>query len=186
MTVTVLLGGARSGKSGLAVRLAAATERPVTMLATGEAGDEEMRLRIDRHRAERPADWETVEEPLDVEEAVRRIDPERTLILDCVTLWVSNAFGAGWDDAAIEDRAALLAMRLVERRGPTLVVANEVGWGIVPGDPLSRRFRDVHGRVNRQLVTSADEAALVVAGRVLPLLQSTDVWPGLAPFDGAG
>lgn len=186
MTVTVLLGGARSGKSGLAVRLAAAGERRVTVLATGEAGDEEMEARIDRHRAERPAGWDTVEEPLEVVEAVRRIDPERTLILDCVTLWVSNAFGAGWDDAAIGDRSAQLTMRLAERRGPSLVVANEVGWGIVPGDPLSSRFRDVHGRVNRQLVSSADEAVLVVAGRILPLLRPAEVWPGLGPLDGPG
>jgi adenosylcobinamide kinase/adenosylcobinamide-phosphate guanylyltransferase len=174
--VTILLGGARSGKSDLACRLAAAGPAPVTFLATAEAGDDEMAARIARHRAERPAGWATVEEPISVVAAVQGVDPERTLLLDCVTLWVANLTGAGWDDAAIEAEAGRLAGALADRSGASLVVANEIGWGLVPADPASRRFRDVHGRVNRALAQRADAAVLVVAGRVVPLVEPSRYW----------
>jgi adenosylcobinamide kinase / adenosylcobinamide-phosphate guanylyltransferase len=176
MTVTLLLGGARSGKSDLAHRLARSRGLPVTVLATGEAGDDEMAARIARHRADRPPGWDTVEEPLDVVGAVRRIDPGRTLLLDCLTLWVSNAMGAGWDDPAIEAGADRLADALAARAGCSLVVGNEVGWGIVPADPSTRRYRDVHGRVNRIVSERADEALLVVAGRLVPLVAPAEHW----------
>jgi adenosylcobinamide kinase / adenosylcobinamide-phosphate guanylyltransferase len=176
MACTVLLGGARSGKSDLAVRLVGTAGRPVTVVATAEAGDDEMAERIARHRSERPVGWATVEEPLAVVEAVAAVDPERSVLLDCTTLWVANAMGAGWDDSRIRGEAARLAEVLAARPGPSVVVGNEVGHGIVPADPLTRRFRDVHGRVNRTLVAASDRAVLVVAGRLLPLVDPRDHW----------
>ena len=166
---TLLLGGARSGKSDLACRLAAGSSSPVTFVATGQAGDAEMAERIDRHRRARPPAWDTVEEPVAVADAVASIEPHRTLVLDCVTLWVANLLWSGLDDAACAAEAEHLARVLGDRPGPSLVVANEVGWGIVPADAATRRYRDVHGRTNRALAQRADEAVLVVAGRVLRL-----------------
>lgn len=176
MSFTVLLGGARSGKSDLAQRLAAGRRGPVTVLATATAGDAEMAARIERHRADRPTGWRTVEEPLALADAVRALEPHEDLLIDCVTLWVANAVGAGWDDVAVEADAARLAEALSVRPGWSVVVSNEVGWGIVPADAGTRRFRDLHGRVNRALADRADEAVLVVAGRVLPLLPPSERW----------
>jgi adenosyl cobinamide kinase/adenosyl cobinamide phosphate guanylyltransferase len=184
MTLVVLLGGARSGKSDLATRLAHQQDGPVTVLATAESRDEEMARRIARHRADRPAGWDTVEEPLDVVGAVAAVDGARTLLLDCLTLWVANAMGVGWPDARIEQDAARLADALAARPGCSLVVGNEVGWGIVPADPDTRRFRDVHGRVNRILSERADDAVLVVAGRILPLTPPARHWPLLGRAGG--
>ena len=174
--LTVLVGGARSGKSDLACRLVAAAGRPVVVLATAERGDEEMIARIARHRADRPPEWDTVEEPLELLSAVAAVHADHALLLDCVTLWVSNAMAAGWPDERIESAAADLAESLARRPGPCVVVGNEVGQGIVPAEPLVRRFRDVHGRVNRHLVARADDAVLVVAGRVLPLRDPESHW----------
>jgi adenosylcobinamide kinase / adenosylcobinamide-phosphate guanylyltransferase len=164
MSLTLLLGGARSGKSKLAVRTAEDWGGPVTFIATGTAGDEEMATRIDRHRAERPAGWATREEPIELVEALRRAEPDAFVIVDCLSLWVSNLFEAGWEDDAVE--GAALA---VERDSPTVVVTNEVGLGIVPATPLGRRYRDVLGRVNAVFAAQAEEAVFVVAGRRLRL-----------------
>lgn len=176
MTFTLLLGGARSGKSDLAQRLATASAAPVTVVATAQAGDAEMAKRIARHRADRPDGWQTVEEPLAVVDAVRAVDPGRTVLVDCVTLWLANGLAAGWDDGAVRSEAARLAEALSVRPGCSIVVSNEVGWGIVPVEAGTRRFRDLHGRVNRELAEDADDAVLVVAGRVLPLLAPARHW----------
>jgi adenosyl cobinamide kinase/adenosyl cobinamide phosphate guanylyltransferase len=167
--LTLLLGGARSGKSALAVDLAAAAEGPVTFVATAEAGDEDMAARIVSHRAGRPVTWATHEVPVALGEALARVPEDHVVIVDCLTLWVSNLFGAGWDDAAIWAAAAALATGAARRRRPTIVVSNEVGAGIVPADALSRRYRDVLGRVNTIFAAAAGQALLVVAGRVLDL-----------------
>jgi adenosyl cobinamide kinase/adenosyl cobinamide phosphate guanylyltransferase len=169
MALTVLLGGARSGKSALAVRLAAESGRPVVYVATGEAGDEEMAERIARHRAERPVSWTTVEEPLDVEGPLRGAAPEAAVVVDCLTLWTANALGAGQSAEQIEAAAAQAAALASARPGPTLVVSNEVGMGIVPESPLARGYRDLLGRVNALFAAEADRACLVVAGRMLEL-----------------
>jgi adenosyl cobinamide kinase/adenosyl cobinamide phosphate guanylyltransferase len=174
--LTLLLGGARSGKSRLAVALAAAQPGPVTVIATAEARDAEMAARIDLHRAQRPADWTTIEEPLALPEALEKAAAAPgTVIVDCLTVWVSNLIEAGHDDdeiGALADRAARLAAR-----SPASVVAvtNEVGWGLVPVYPLGRRFRDVAGRVNAAWSAVAQRAFLVVAGRVLPLLPAESI-----------
>ncbi len=169
MALSVLLGGARSGKSTLAVSCGAAYHGPVCFIATATAGDEEMAARIAHHRAERPATWQTVEEPLELEAALAGADEDALVILDCLTLWVSNQLAAGTPDQDIAEHAARAAGRAAGRAAPVIAVSNEVGMGIVPADPLARRFRDIHGRVNAIWVAQAAQASLVVAGALLGL-----------------
>lgn len=164
--LTVLLGGARGGKSRHAERLAAATGRPVTVIATAEGRDDEMRARIDTHRTERPSDWETIEEPLDLQGALAKVPDDATVIVDCLTLWVSNLMEADMDP---EPLARAAAAQAAARAGDTIVVSNEVGFGIVPADAMTRRYRDLLGRVNTIWCELADEALLLVAGRALRL-----------------
>ena len=160
MSLVFLLGGARSGKSSLAVRLAAETGAPVVFVATGEARDAEMAERIAHHRAERPAGWETVEEPLELHAAIESAPPDACVVVDCLSLWVANVLEQGADP---EPRVPL-------RRGPTIVVSNEVGLGVVPATPLGRTYRDVLGRVNAAWAAAANEAYFVVAGKALRLV----------------
>jgi adenosylcobinamide kinase / adenosylcobinamide-phosphate guanylyltransferase len=169
MALSVLLGGARSGKSTLAVERALAHPGPVCFIATATAGDAEMAGRIARHREERPAGWQTLEEPLEIHAALARADREALVILDCLTLWVSNQLATGVQDSEIEAHAARAAQRAAERAAPVIAVSNELGMGIVPADPQTRRFRDVHGRVNATWVAYAREASLLVAGALLHL-----------------
>lgn len=168
MGLTFLTGGARSGKSSLAVRLASRGSSPVTFIATA-ATDLGMEARIERHRAERPQGWSTVEEPVDLEAAIERLDPGETLIVDCITLWVSNLMLADHDDATIEQRASQLAGICGRRPGATYVVTNEVGSGVHPPSDLGIRYQDLLGHVNTTIAASADRAYLCVAGRALTL-----------------
>jgi len=154
MTLVVYVGGARSGKSTLAVERARVEGAPVTFIATGEAGDEEMAERIARHKAERPTGWTTIEEPVDVAGALASVSETETVIVDCLSLWVAN----GGDGAVPAPRAGL-----------TIAVTNEVGLGIVPVNALARAYRDTLGRVNAAWVAASDEAYFVVAGRTLRL-----------------
>jgi adenosyl cobinamide kinase/adenosyl cobinamide phosphate guanylyltransferase len=167
--LTLLLGGARCGKSALALDIASRDGLPVTFFATAEALDDEIAERIERHRAERPRDWETIEEPIELERALEETAENSVVVVDCLTLWVSNLFGGGFDDDAILERAGRFATRAHARQGPVIVVSNEVGSGIVPADALARRYSDALGRVNATFASHADEAFLVVAGRVLAL-----------------
>jgi adenosylcobinamide kinase / adenosylcobinamide-phosphate guanylyltransferase len=168
MSLTLLLGGARSGKSTLAVRRAAASAAPVVFVATGEARDEEMAERIAQHRAARPAPWQTVEAPAELADALRLAPEASTVIVDCLSLWVSNLLEKGLDDEVLSAASAAAALAAA-RPGLTLAVSNEVGMGIVPMHPLGRRYRDLLGRVNAVWSEAADEAVLVVAGRQLGL-----------------
>lgn len=169
MSLTFLTGGARSGKSSVAVRRAGRTAAPVVFVATGEAGDEEMADRIARHRAERPDGWETIEAPTELVTAVTDLAPGRAVIVDCLSLWVSNLMGRGDDEAAILEQAQALARWAAAYRGEVVVVSNEVGSGIVPMHPVSRDYRDRLGRVNATVAAYAALAQLVVAGRTLTL-----------------
>lgn len=173
--LTVLVGGARSGKSALAVDLADRSGRPVVFVATATPGDEEMADRIARHRAERPEDWTTVEEPLDLVAAFDRAGDDACVVVDCLSLWTMNAVDRSDDEvlALVAEQVA----RAHRRVGPTIVVGNEVGSGIVPGDPATRRYRDLLGRVNAAWARAADRAFLVVAGRVVPLADASTVEP---------
>jgi adenosyl cobinamide kinase/adenosyl cobinamide phosphate guanylyltransferase len=172
MPFVLLLGGARSGKSAMAKRLAVASGAPVTFIATAEPRDEEMAARIRRHREERMPEWRTVEAPLDLHAAVRSAPPADFLVVDCLTLWVSNLLEAGNDAAQISDAADELTHELISRE--CVVVSNEVGLGIVPMNELARAYRDVLGAVNSIFAASAERAVLMVAGRALELA-SADV-----------
>jgi len=174
MSLSVLLGGARSGKSSAAQALAHALGRPVTYIATATPGDEEMAERIDRHRRERPAEWATVEEPLQLGDALAQVADGDTVLIDCLTLWLSNMMGAGDSEPTILTAAAKTAALAARRQGATIAVTNEVGLGIVPANPLAREFRDLAGRVNRVWVEHSDRTGLVIAGRIMPLVESSD------------
>jgi adenosylcobinamide kinase / adenosylcobinamide-phosphate guanylyltransferase len=170
MALTLLVGGARSGKSALAVRLAGRWDGPVTVVVTGEARDAEMAERIRRHRAGRPGHWRTVEAPREVEAALAGAPADAFVVLDCLTLWVSNLIERGLDDGEVDELARSAAATAAARAGPTVAVSNEVGAGIVPADGLSRRYRDLLGQVNAAWAAAADQALLLVAGRAVPLL----------------
>ncbi len=166
MTLTLLLGGARSGKSTLALRRAQAHDGPVVFVATAEPRDAEMAERIERHRAERDAAWTTVEAPLDLAGALSAAPAGACVIVDCLTLWVANRLERDSESeivALAEETAAMAA----SRAAPVIVVSNEVGRGVVPASRLGRDYRDVLGRVNAVFADAAGEAALVVAGRPL-------------------
>jgi adenosylcobinamide kinase/adenosylcobinamide-phosphate guanylyltransferase len=169
MGLTFLVGGARSGKSTLALGLAGESGRTVVFVATSEPRDEEMAARIERHRRERRPEWSTVEAPLDLSGALAAAPEEACVVLDCMTLWTSNALEAGWTDEAVAQAAEEVARLAASRAAPTVVVSNEVGLGVVPDTPLGRRYRDVHGRVNAIFAAAAERACLVVAGRALEL-----------------
>ncbi|MGM9322983.1 bifunctional adenosylcobinamide kinase/adenosylcobinamide-phosphate guanylyltransferase [Deinococcus aquaticus] len=168
--IVFVTGGARSGKSTFAERRAAQEAAPdgggVTYLATAQAFDDEMTDRIARHRADRPAGWVTHEEPLAVSAALRAVTTSATL-LDCLSLWVSNLMLAGHTDDAVLDAADDLLRAARERGGVTVLVTNEVGFGIVPDNALARRYRDLLGWVNQRAAAASDEAHLIVSG--LPL-----------------
>jgi adenosylcobinamide kinase / adenosylcobinamide-phosphate guanylyltransferase len=170
----LLLGGARSGKSDLAVRLAASQSSPVVLLATAEAGDEEMARRIARHRQERPATWSTVEAPIELEAALDGIESGDCVILDDLTLWVANML-AEHDEHEIEMLGSGAARAAATRAGLTIAVSNETGLGIVPDNALARRYRDLLGRVNAAWADAAAESYFLVAGRLLPLVSVDDL-----------
>jgi adenosyl cobinamide kinase/adenosyl cobinamide phosphate guanylyltransferase len=174
-TLTVLLGGARSGKSTLAVqwgRRHAARGGAVVFVATAPDLDDDMRRRIERHRVNRPG-WPTVEELHDLPAAVAGHD-DALVIVDCLTLWVSNLVLRGDDDGAIVELAERSADAFAARSGPTVVITNEVGMGIHPDNELGRRYRDVLGYVNQAFVARAGQSLLLVAGHVLPLHPSDE------------
>ncbi len=170
MTLTLVLGGARSGKSGYAQRqaerAAEAAGRSPVFIATAEAFDDEMRDRIARHQAERGQGWRQVEAPLDLAEAVRALSAEDIAVVDCLTLWLSNQMLAERDLAAAVDD---LTQALAACPATLWAVSNEVGWSLVPDNPLGRRFRDEAGRLNQRIAAVADTACLIVAGMRLPL-----------------
>ena len=167
MGFVLLLGGARSGKSERALRLAVESGMGITFIATATAGDDEMTERISRHRSARPAGWSTVEAPLDLIAAVGAAPHDHFLVVDCLTLWVSNLLGAGVSGDEIVARAEKAAGELAAR--PGVVVTNEVGLGIVPANELARTFRDVLGGVNAAFARCAERAVFMVAGRTLDL-----------------
>ena len=161
---TLILGGARSGKSALAERLAHESGHEVVYIATGQAHDEEMAARIAHHRASRPTHWQSVEEPLALAAALRaHARPGRCVLVDCLTLWLSNLLGAEDAGRLAEERAALLDV-LPSLTGQVLLVSNEVGLGVVPLGELTRRFVDEAGRLHQALAAQCDRVLFVAAG----------------------
>jgi len=162
--LVLVLGGARSGKSRFALERAAALEAPRVFVATAEARDDEMTSRIARHRAERSTEWRTIEEPIRLEEVVGRTSAG-VLLIDCLTLWLSNVMeSAGSKAPEAIDR---LVTTLRERRAAVVAVSNEVGLGIVPENAIAREFRDLAGAMNRKIAEIATELHLLVAGQPL-------------------
>ena len=168
--VTLVLGGARSGKSRYAERLIEAAADCAIYCATAEAGDAEMMARIKAHRARRGPFWQTIEEPLALPAAIAaEADGGRPMLIDCLTLWLSNVMLAG---RPIEEETALLCAALRLSPGPVVVVANEVGMGLVPETPLGRCFRDVAGWLNQEIAALSDRVVFIAAG--LPLTLKED------------
>jgi adenosylcobinamide kinase/adenosylcobinamide-phosphate guanylyltransferase len=160
----LVLGGARSGKSRYAERLISEYAAPWIYIATAEALDDEMRERIAQHRARRDTRWHGIEAPHALADAVRDAPAEQPLLVDCLTLWLSNRLLV---DADIKQETGTLVDTLAARTAPTIAVSNEVGLGIVPENALARRFRDAAGIANQMLAARADRVDLIAAG--LPL-----------------
>lgn len=161
---TLVLGGARSGKSTYAEGLLNAG--PALYLATGQAFDDEMAERIRLHRDRRGSHWDTMEEPLELAAALDRVlDPARPVLVDCLTLWISNLMHAGRD---VDAETGAVCEVLARPRGPVVLVSNEVGLGLVPDNRLAREFRDHQGRVNQRVAHICSRVVFVAAG--LPLL----------------
>ena len=161
--ITLVLGGARSGKSRYAEALVSTFPAPWLYVATGEAHDDEMAERIAAHRARRGNGWHTVEAPRDLAGAVAAASAGAVLV-DCLTLWLSNLMLADADVAAETGR---LEEALARTTVPVVLVSNEVGFGIVPDNTLARRFRDAQGRLNQRIAARADRVVLMVAGQPL-------------------
>ncbi len=162
----LVLGGARSGKSAYAQARAEAGGRDRVFVATAHAYDEEMAERIARHVAARDATWRTIDAPYDLLDALTRdAAPGRVLLVDCLTLWLSNIMLRGDD---VEAATHALAAHVPNLAGATIFVSNEVGWGIVPENALARRFRDAQGRLNQRIAAVCGTVVLVAAG--LPLV----------------
>ena len=170
--VTLVLGGARSGKSTHAEKLVTGTlfgaaPQPAVYIATAEAGDVEMATRIMAHRSRRGAGWTTIEEPLKLAEALEAAATHgRPVLVDCLTLWLSNLMHAGAD---IDEATDELVGTLEDYRSPVVFVSNEVGLGLVPETPLGRSFRDSQGRLNMRVAARADRVILMAAGLPLTL-----------------
>lgn len=163
--LVLVLGGARSGKSRFAEAEVERRPAPWAYVATAEARDPEMEARIAHHRARRGVGWQTHDAPLDLAGLLAKLPPEQPVLVDCLTLWLTNHLLAEHD---LSTEGAVLEQALAARRGLTVCVANEVGFGIVPDNALARRFRDAAGLLNQRLASSARRVVLVVAG--LPLI----------------
>lgn len=177
MRSLLVIGGARSGKSRFAETLAARDGRAVTLMATAQAGDDEMAARIAHHKAMRPPGFSVVEEPLHLVANLAALAGEdRIIIVDCLTLWLTNILLAGWD---VEAEGTRLADALVEAKGPVILVSNEVGLGIVPHTALGRSFRDAQGRLNTRIAEVSDGVVMMVAGLSLWLKPQSGIHGGV-------
>ena len=168
--LTLILGGARSGKSSYAQRLAEESGKSVTFIATAQPLDDEMSARIQKHRAERPANWETLEIPFDVASQLHRLKSD-VIILDCITLLISNLLMQFVNDDLVEEAPFMAAIQKeinelisVLREQDWLIVSNEVGWGLVPPYQMGRVYRDAIGWANQRLAREADNVIFMVAG----------------------
>jgi len=171
--ITFLVGGARSGKSTLAVQMGEHHGGPVHFIATAEAFDDDLRDRVARHRAERPSSWTTAEVPVELATAIAVAPAEALVIVDCLTVWLANLFVHVTDEQqrtqSGHDMVTALRDRSRAGGGPTVVVSNEVGLGVHPETPMGREYRDALGRLNQLVTAVADRSLLMVAGRALRL-----------------
>ena len=176
--LALILGGARSGKSCYGLGLAARCPAPRLFVATGEPRDAEMEARIEAHQRERGSDWATREVPRELAAALNEAQGHYgVIVVDCLTMWVSNLLlQAGASQGSIQTACEDLMATLARTDAPTILVSNEVGWGIVPDNPLARQFRDQAGWLHQRLAQVADLVILVVAG--VPMLIKSDLFPG--------
>ncbi|MFW6415128.1 MAG: bifunctional adenosylcobinamide kinase/adenosylcobinamide-phosphate guanylyltransferase [Thermodesulfobacteriota bacterium] len=163
---TLVIGGCRSGKSSYALDIAQSCEiNKKKFLATSLILDQEMRDRVDKHRQERGEEWETIEVPLDMpHELWRDYDADNLLLVDCLTMWVNNMLLKDWSEDAITEAFQSLGRALQSSKARVILITNEVGTGIVPGERLSRIFRDYVGKLNQETAALADEVVWMVAG----------------------
>ena len=186
----LVTGGARSGKSTLAERLAAGLGGRVLYVATAESGDDEMRLRIERHQARRPSEWGTLAAPRDAVQRLEEVEGQwDTILFDCLTLYTTNLLlekenGSPDPEVVLAQEMQGLADYLARNWPQAVVVTNEVGAGIVPADPLSRLFRDLQGRVNQVFARAADDVYLCVSGIPLKIKGPGSPWASTAGADG--
>ncbi|MBM3156282.1 MAG: bifunctional adenosylcobinamide kinase/adenosylcobinamide-phosphate guanylyltransferase [Chloroflexi bacterium] len=180
MSITLILGGARSGKSRFAQELAAKHGKRVLFVATGEPLDEEMKARIDTHKQSRPAGWRTLEASTNVAKALRgKLGDAEVVIIDCITLLVSNLMGdentdvGTWEKKVTAEIKNLIAL-LKNSKANSIIVSNEVGLGLVPTTPIGRAYRDILGMANQVLAQNADEVYLMVAGIPMALKGCTN------------
>lgn len=160
-----ITGGVRSGKSQFALQIGKEYPSPKVYLATAQALDEEMAQRIKRHKESRPLEWETIEEPKEIVKTIKEEGEKFCLILiDCLTLWISNLLMAGWSGERILSETEDLLQACGQTRCSFIMVSNEVGWGIVPDNESARFFRDVAGMVHQKIAQKADEVYLMVCG----------------------
>jgi adenosylcobinamide kinase/adenosylcobinamide-phosphate guanylyltransferase len=164
--LTLVLGGARSGKSAYAERLVTAHSGPWTYIATAQIFDDEMRMRVEAHRARRGEQWRTIEAPQALAQTIAAAPGDQPLLVDCLTLWLSNRLLEGAD--LVADREALVRI-LSRRAAPTVIVSSEVGLSIVPDNALSRCFRDASGELHQAVARIAGRVALTVAGYPVPV-----------------
>jgi len=169
-SVTLVLGGVRSGKSRYAQQLAGQS-RHVVFVATAKASDDEMRAKIERHRGDRPTGWLTVEEPVELPRVLAEYEVDSdVIVVDCLTVYAANLLETvGEDGDALESRVQMLCDALREMNCRVIVVSNEVGSGVHPVSPLGRRYRDLLGEINQQVARVADDVVLMVAGLPLAL-----------------
>lgn len=164
---TLILGGARSGKSAYAEKLVLSVQLRPVYIATAQAQDDEMRLRISHHQSRRGTDWTTIEEPLALcEKLLNHANPKNAIVVECLTLWLSNLMMAG---SNIEEEISRLINLIPNLAGPVVFVSNEIGMGLVPETAMGREFRDHQGRLNQQVALVADTVQFIAAGYPLSL-----------------
>jgi adenosylcobinamide kinase / adenosylcobinamide-phosphate guanylyltransferase len=169
-TVTLLTGGARSGKSRRALELAREYSGKKAFIATAELVDDELRARIERHQAERGGDFATVEEPLDLAGALRALPADTSVaVIDCMTVWLGNLMHHNGEELEPYPEVADFIAAIESPPCDLLIVTNELGMGIIPANPMARRFRDIAGRLNQKLAARADRVLLMVSGLPLTL-----------------
>lgn len=166
--ITFILGGARSGKSSYAVEMAKKQHKKVAFIATCARSaplDKEMKKRIELHKRKRPSHWQTFEEEKDISSLLRKISSKyNVVIIDCLTLLISSLLGEGLDDNAIENKVNKILKVLKLQKYKSIIVSNEVGLGIVPGNRMARRFRDLAGRINQSVSQEADDVFFMTSG----------------------
>lgn len=163
--ITLILGGTRSGKSQYAIKLAKATNKQVLFIATACTLDKEMQLRIRLHKKNRPSDWKTIEEPKNLVSILKNLPTKpKLIIIDCLTLYISNLLMDNCTDAYIEDKVGSILKVIKKSDFDSVLISNEVGLGIVPDNPLARRFRDLSGRINQRVANVSDRVYFMISG----------------------